>query len=100
MDPADEGAGNTPMVTSESITFELRGRLADLEVGKTHLSVRYEPGPRIVRVGAAIDTYTWDTRAAVLDRLLEFEDAHADEFAVDFDIIPLGPVSDPTHAEA
>ena len=67
--------------------------------GKVHLSVRWEPGPQIVRVGACIDNYTWETRMQVLERLLAFERDHADEFALEFDIVPLEPVQSDDFAE-
>lgn len=86
------------MTTITAIRHELTSRLADAGV-KTHLSLRYEPGPRIVRLGACIDPYNWDTRAAVLDRIVAFETDHEDDFAVDFDVVPLHPVTDPTYAE-
>lgn len=88
------------MARVDAIRHELTSRLADIDVGKTHLSIRYESGPRIVRVGACIETYNWDTRSDVIDRLLAFEADHEDEFAVDFDVVPLEAVSDPSYAEA
>lgn len=89
------------MITVESLKFELHQRLDDLlpVVGKTHPSVRWEPIARIVRVGIAIDDYTWDNRMAVLERLLEFEAAHKDEFALEFDIIPLHAIEDSGFAQ-
>lgn len=86
------------MAMVENIKYELAGRFKPLEVGKTHLSVRYEPEGNIVRVGACITDYTWDKRDLVLDALLEFEDSHAGEFSVEFDIIPLEAVTDATYA--
>lgn len=89
------------MITPENVQYELRGRLEPLrDLGKVHLSVRYEPGPRVVRVGACIEHYTWDTRAEVIDKLLEYEDAHADEFALEFDVVPLEAVNDAAYAHA
>lgn len=85
------------MITSESIRFELSGRFNELPVGKTHLSVRYEPGPRIARIGACLDRYDWETRQAAIEALLDFERAHADEYAIEFDVIPLDAVTDEMH---
>jgi hypothetical protein len=89
------------MISVETLKFELHGRLDDLlpTVGKTHVSVRWEPLARIVRVGVSIDDYDWDHRMAVLERLLAFEDAHRDEFALEFDIIPLMAIEDDSFAE-
>ena len=88
------------MARVDAIRHELSSRLADVDVGKKHLSIRYESGPRIVRVGACISEYTWETRSEVIDRLLAFEADHAGEFAVEFDVVPLEAVNDPTYAEA
>ena len=84
------------MINRDSLHYELTGRFAGLldDLGKTHLSVRWEPGPKIVRVGACIETYTWDNRMQVIETLLRFERDHADEFAVEFDVVPLAPVQD------
>ncbi|WP_322544474.1 hypothetical protein U2G91_17205 [Rhodococcoides fascians] len=90
-------------VTSvETIRFELQGRLREIEdeIGKLYLSIRWESMARIVRVGACIDIFNWDTRMAVLERLVAFQRDHADEFAVEFDIVPLHAVSDEEFAEA
>ncbi|MDR6861993.1 hypothetical protein [Phycicoccus sp. 3266] len=82
--------------------FELHGRLDDLlpQVGKTHISVRWEPNSRILRVGVCIDNYDWDNRMVVLERLLQFEGDHRDDFALEFDIVPLIAVEDPSFATA
>lgn len=89
------------MISQETLRFELQGRFSDLQdqLIKTHWSVRWEPGPRIVRVGACIEAYTWDNRMQVIERLLKFERDHADEFAVEFDVVPLAPVQDDEYAE-
>lgn len=87
----------TIMAMRENVEFELAGRFRDLGLGKTHISVRYEPEGRIVRVGACITNYNWDTRDKVLDALLEFEDSHAGEFSLEFDIVPLEAVTDPNY---
>jgi hypothetical protein len=90
------------MITADTLKSELDGRLQPLsqETGKTHLSVRWEPGARIVRVGACVDRYTWETRMLVLEALLKFEEAHVDEWALEFDIFPLESVRDEDFAEA
>lgn len=90
------------MFTANSLKFEIEERLQSLseETGKTHVSVRWEPEGRIVRVGACIDRYTWNTRMSVLKALLDFERDHADELAIEFDIIPLESVRDEEFAEA
>lgn len=86
------------MAVVDALKHELTSRLSGVGLAKTHLSVRFEPGPRIVRLGACIDPYNWETRAAVLDRIIEFEDDHQ-EFALEFDIVPLPPVVDPEYTQ-
>ena len=90
------------MITTDTLRYELEGRflpvVRDLE--KHYLSVRWEAAPRIVRVGACIEPYDWDRRMAALTTLLDFEKDHADEFAVEFDIVPLHAVNDEEFAEA
>jgi hypothetical protein len=90
------------MITEDTLKFELEGRLHRLlpETGKTHLSVRWEAGPRIVRAGVCIDHYTWETRMLVLETMLAFESDHADEWSLEFDIFPLEAVQDEEFAEA
>lgn len=88
------------MITRETILAELDDRFAVLAVGKTHLSVRYESGPRIARVGACLARYEWDTRMEAIETLLDFERDHTDEFAVEFDVVPLDAVVDENFAEA
>jgi hypothetical protein len=83
------------MITLESLQFEIQGRLADLDLGKKHLSVRWEPAPGIVRVGVCLKDYNWESREHVLDALLDFELSHRDDFALEFDVIPLESVLDP-----
>lgn len=85
------------MALLENVKYELAGRFDVLEVGKTHLSVRYEVEGNVVRVGACIERYDWTNRDAVLDALLEFEDSHRGEFSVEFDIVPLEAITDPHH---
>lgn len=89
------------MITSRSVQFEVEGRLEKIRdsLGKTHVSVRWEPAPRIVRVGVMLDEYDWDRRMEALGTLREFEADHADEFAVEYDIVPLESVTD-SFAEA
>lgn len=90
------------MVNVDTLRFEVDGRLRDIEshLGKTHLSIRWEPMARIARVGVCIQNYTWEIRMEVLERLVQFELDHADDFAVEFDIIPLDAVRDEEFAEA
>ena len=89
------------MISTDTLQYELSGRVNDLGLeSKHHISVRWEPGPAIVRVGLMINDYDWDTRMQVLEMLLAFERDHADEFAVEFDIVPLAPVQDDEFAEA
>lgn len=86
------------MLTLEGITAELEERLVALPT-KFHLSVRWEPAPGIVRVGVCLHEYTWENREAVIDRLLAFEDAHAGDVAVEFDIFALEDVNTAGFAE-
>lgn len=88
------------MTTVSAIKHELASRLADVDAGKVHLSVRYEPLPKIVRIGVCVTNYNWEIRDQILDRLIAFEGDHVDDYAVEFDIIPLEGVADPTYAEA
>mgnify|MGYP007071123712 CR=1 FL=1 len=90
------------MVTSETLKYELQGRFleAQHELGKSHVSVRYEPVPRVARVGVMLDEYDWDHRLDSIRILRKFEAQHADEFAIEFDILPLEAVTDETYAEA
>lgn len=85
--------------TRENLLYELTARFAGV-TGKTHLSLRWEPGPRIVRVGACLDDYTWEKRQLAIQTLLQFESDHADEFALEFDVVPLDAVNDEAFAEA
>ncbi|GMA24685.1 hypothetical protein GCM10025864_24440 [Luteimicrobium album] len=88
-------------MSAESLQYELRGRFGDLrDIDKLHLSVRWEPTPAIVRVGACIEPYSWDNRMVAIESLLRFEADHAAEFAVEFDVIPLNAVNDEDFAEA
>ncbi|WP_030526593.1 hypothetical protein [Phycicoccus jejuensis] len=90
------------MMTAETIKYELEGRVLDLgeSVGKRHVSVRWEPAPRIVRVGLMIEHYDWDNRMEAIRLLRSFERAHVDEFAVEYDIVPLEAVTNEAYAEA
>jgi hypothetical protein len=88
------------MISTQTLQYELEGRFTDLHLAaKHHLSVRWEPGPGIVRIGAMLDEYTWETRMQALEALLSFERDHADEFALEFDIFPLAPAQDDDFAE-
>ena len=86
------------MLTLEDLRAELENRLTEVPT-KKHISVRWEPAPGICRVGVCIKDYDWDTRDRVIDHLLAFEDAHAGEVAVEFDVIPLDAVSTVGFAE-
>jgi hypothetical protein len=90
------------MPSVDTLRFEVDGRLRDIEsrVGKTHLSIRWEPMARIARIGACIENYTWETRMDVLERLVRFQLDHADDFVIEFDIVPLDAVRDENFAEA
>lgn len=87
------------MATVDVLKSELEERLSDLGT-KKHVSVRYEPGPHIARVGVAVADYTWATRDRVIDVMLAFEDAHSEDLAVEFDVIPLEAMNDATFAQA
>lgn len=88
------------MISSETIRYELAGRFQGQVDGKTHLSVRYESAPRIARVGACLHEFTWGNRTKALQALIDFERDHADEFAVEYDIVPLEAVNDEAFADA
>lgn len=83
-----------------NIKYELEGRFAESGIGKSHLSVRYESGARVARVGACLDDYTWESRKSAIAIMTQFERDHATEFAVEFDIVPLGAVNDEAFADA
>ena len=89
------------MTSAMSLRYELEGRFAASEApfGKLYMSVRWEPAPQIVRVGACIGEYNWDNRMRAIELLLAFERDHADEFALDFDVIPHHSVVDDEFAE-
>jgi hypothetical protein len=89
----------TMAATRGNLLYELTARFADV-TGKAHLSLRWEPGPRIVRVGACLDDYTWETRQVAIETLLKFESDHSDEFALEFDVVPLEAVNDEAFVEA
>ena len=96
-----EQGGGTSVISVQTLHYELVGRMADLALEtKSHISVRWEPAPAIARVGLMIDDYTWDNRMKVLDMLLSFERDHSDEFALEFDIVPLAPVQSDEFADA
>ncbi|SDI79870.1 hypothetical protein SAMN05444157_0212 [Frankineae bacterium MT45] len=89
------------VISTATLQYELEGRFAKLEIEtKNHVSIRWEPAPAIVRVGFMLDDYTWENRLSVLEMLLAFERDHADEFALEFDIVPLEPVQSDEFAEA
>lgn len=87
------------MSIAENIRYELDGRFAEASLGKRYLSVRYEPGARIVRVGACLDEFTWENRAKAIEVLLAFEGGHEDDFAVEFDVVPLDSVTEVVDVE-
>ena len=90
------------MISAETLRYELEGRVAEAasSLGKTHLSVRWEPAPRIARVGWMLDHYDWDSRMEAIRLLRRFEREHTDEFAIEYDVVPLEPVLDEAYAEA
>lgn len=88
------------MSVAGNVRYELEGRFAEAAVGKTHISVRFEPGARIARVGIMLDQYTWDNRMKAIETLMQFERDHCDELAIDFDILPLESVTDESFASA
>jgi hypothetical protein len=92
-------AEESAVAVVENVKFELGGRFKNLDLGKSHISVRYEAAPRLVRVGACITNYTWEVRESVIDALLDFEESHADDFDVEFDVIPIDGVIDESYAE-
>lgn len=95
-----EGGGQEPMITTETLRYELEGRFTSIGFGKVHVSVRWEPAPRIVRVGAVISEYTWERRLQTIELLLAFERDHKDEFSLVFDVVPLEAIQDESFAEA
>lgn len=90
------------VMNMDSLRFELDGRFQAVarEIGKVHISVRFEPLPAVARVGAMLENYDWDNRMRTLRVLREFERVHVDEFALEYDIVPLEAVTDATFAEA
>lgn len=90
------------MTSIDSLRFELDGRMGEIvnEVGKYDLSLRWESGARIVRVGFLIQHYEWAARMRVIELATKFQQAHLDDFAVDFDVIPYDSVLDSEFAEA
>src|SRR5687767_4268224 len=111
--PVEHCSGGMPMLSIRSvmhrreshempITLEgLKGELDDAlrTLGKYHLSVRWEPGPQIARVGVCVDDYSWNVREEVLRRVLAVEQAHAAELAIEVDIVPLDNVNTTGFAE-
>lgn len=94
--------GQVDVISTETLRYELEGRFhtAEAELGKYHLSVRWEPTPRVARVGAMLDGYDWDRRLSALRILRAFEREHADDFALEYDILPLEAVTSEEFAEA
>lgn len=93
---------NSPMTSIESVRYELEARMREIsqEVGKFDLSLRWEPMSQIVRVGFLIQNYEWASRMRVIELATAFQQAHLDDFAVDFDVIPFDSVIDTEFAEA
>ncbi len=87
------------MDQSDLYRFEIEDRLLDVPV-KKHVSVRWEPGSGICRVGVMLHEYTWERRDEVLARVLAFESAHADDVAVEVDIFPLEAATSVDYAHA
>lgn len=87
------------MEQSDLYRFEIEDRLLDIDM-KKHVSVRWEPGSGICRVGVMLHEYSWETRDEVLRRVLEFEDAHGDDLAVEVDIFPLEAATSAEYAHA
>ncbi len=85
------------VITVETLKGELDEALQG--VGKYHLSVRWEAGPRVARVGVCVADYSWDVRDDVLRRVLAVEAAHADDIAIEVDIVPLDAVNTTGFAE-
>lgn len=89
------------MISVQTLNDELTGLAArTLDAGKRHISVRWESAPAIVRVGLMIEHYDWDNRMHAIRMLRDFEISHADEFALEYDIVPFEPVMDENFAEA
>lgn len=90
------------MISTETLRYELEGRFHDAEeaVGKFYISVRWEPTPRIARVGAMLDHYDWDSRMNAIKILRSFEREHSDDFALEYDIVPLEAVTDEGFSES
>lgn len=90
------------MISVDTIKYEASGRLRLIEesLGKVHLSVRWESLARIARLGVCIENYTWETRMAVIEKMVEFERHHADDFGIEFDVVPLHAVQNDQFAQA
>ncbi len=86
-------------ITLDSLRDDITARLADAIRTKQHVSVRWEPGPGICRVGVCLHEYTWENRETAIATLLDFEDAYVGDIAVDFDVIPLEAVNTVGFAE-
>lgn len=77
----------------ESLRSAVEGALDLAVAGKKHVSVRWEPGPGVCRVGVCIDEFTWANREAAIDALLSLENAYGGGVAIDFDVLPLQSVN-------
>lgn len=89
------------MPSVEALKYEVMGRLRDLEpdLGKTHLSARWEPMTRIARLGVCVENYTWEIREEIVKRIVSLQLDHKDDFALEFDVIPVEGVRDDEYAE-
>lgn len=88
------------MPSNEALKFEVLGRLRDIEpeLGKMHLSTRWETMTKIARVGVCIENYTWEVREKIVERLVQLQLAHQSDFALEFDVIPVEGVRDDEYA--
>ncbi len=89
-------------ITPETLRADLAARFSEAvgQIGKYHLSVRWESAPKIVRVGVMIEQYTWESRMLAIETMLAFDRDNANTFAVEFDIVPLEAVQSDEFAEA
>jgi hypothetical protein len=85
----------------DTLKYEVLGRLRDLEpaLGKTHLSARWEPATKIARLGVCVENYTWQVHEDIVKRLVQLQLDHQDDFALEFDVIPVEGVRDDEYAE-
>lgn len=86
----------------EILKCEVMDCLRDIkpDLGTMHLSARWEPAARIAHLGVCIENYTWKIHEDVIKRLVQLQLDHKDDFAVEFDVIPIEGVRDDEFAEA